>query len=106
MSDEGKKSGPRDLSDLRARLGMLNKGPASRPPGPAAPVASNPFAPKPTPALGPIDLQADPDAELGADTAIVRIGPPPEATPAPAPVAAPIPAPPAPAPAAPAGLDL
>ncbi|MCB9522212.1 MAG: hypothetical protein H6702_02380 [Myxococcales bacterium] len=69
-------------------------------------MASNPFAPKPTPALGPIDLQADPDAELGADTAIVRIGPPPEATPAPAPVAAPIPAPPAPAPAAPAGLDL
>ncbi len=91
---------------------MLNTGAGTRPPGPAAPPAPNPFAPRPTPSAppGPVDLQADPDMDIGADTAIVRIAPlePASSTPAPpapapvsaAPVAAPAPAP------APMGLDL
>lgn len=113
MSDGDKKPGLRDIGDLKARLGMLNKG--SAPPAPSAGPGANPFAPQPSappaapaPALG---LQGMPSAEVGADTAIVRIDK--LAVPAPAPTPAPAPAPaanpfaqslsqgPAPAPSAP-----
>ena len=87
MSNGDKKPGLGDISDLKARLGMLNKGGAA-----GAPAAPNPFGPKPTGGAGPmggakVDLGADPDAVAGGDTAVVRIGSTPpaagEATPAP-----------------------
>ena len=110
MSNGGKKPGLKDISDLKARLGMLNKGASTRPPAPAAP-AANPFAPRasapvaaaPAPAF---DLHSDPDADVGDATAIVRIAPAAAAEPAPAaPAARAVPTPraaPAPRQAAPA----
>ena len=76
MSDGGKKPGLRDIGDLKARLGMLNKGPAAPPPAPSP--GANPFAPRtsaPPPSASPVvDIYDDPDVEIGGDTAIVRIG--------------------------------
>ena len=79
MSDGSKKPGLRDISDLKARLGMLNKG-AGKPPEPA----SNPFA---SPAPDTAESSPDGDeptaqtklteeaaaAMLGADTAVVNL---------------------------------
>lgn len=115
MSDGDKKPGLKDISSLKARLGMLSKAkPTPAAPAPQANVAS-PFAQP-----GPVDLSQGGDVELGSDTAIVRIDTPiaqpgaQQAQPAPLvqptpgmanPFAAPAPRPAAPAPA-PGGLGL
>lgn len=111
MSDGDKKPGLKDISSLKARLGMLSKSkPTPAAPAPAPNVAS-PFS---QPASAPVDLTQGGDIELGNDTAIVRIDTPiqqPEPA-APAPLVQPTPgapnpfAAPAPRPAAPTGGGL
>lgn len=103
MSTGDKKPGTRDISDLKARLGMLNKGPAGPKSGPAPGGPANPFAKKPVATTQPaIDLTANPDAMIGDATAVVRIAPggrpepfapstPPAPSQAPAPSHAPAP---------------
>ncbi len=109
MSDGNKKPGLRDISDLKARLGMLNTGAgpgAPRGPRPPGAAPGNPFAPKApaTPsAPPPPDAAAAPPPPVGS-------GPPAApgmpAVPS-APPAAPPAAPRAPAaPAAPSGLSV
>ena len=74
MSDGDKKPGLKDISSLKARLGMLSKAkPRAAAPAPQQSVAS-PIAQ--TPANAPVDLTGGNDVELGSDTAIVRIASP------------------------------
>lgn len=73
MSDGEKKPGLKDISSLKARLGMLSKAkPRPAAPAPRQSVAS-PIAQ--TSAAAPIDLSSGHDVQLGNDTAIVRIAP-------------------------------
>lgn len=97
MSSGDKKPGLKDISDLKARLGMLNKGAG----GPAQPAEgapkANPFAPKTSGGAPSVDLTDDPDVMVGGDTAVVRIEPRARqeepAAPAAEPAAKPIPRP-------------
>lgn len=82
MSNGDKKPGLRDISDLKARLGMLNKGGPT--PAPGGGGAANPFGPKGGASDAPApkaDLTENPDAEAAGDTQVVRVGPPPGAEP-------------------------
>lgn len=84
MSNGEKKPGVKDISDLKARLGMLNKGGAARPSIPGAPAAP---AGLDVPS-GPPVLTEDMDASLGMETQVVRVEPrqmeePPEPPPEP-----------------------
>lgn len=73
MSDGEKKPGLKDISSLKARLGMLSKAkPRAAAPAPQQSVAS-PIAQRS--AAAPIDLSSGQDVQLGNDTAIVRITP-------------------------------
>lgn len=111
MSDGNKKPGLRDISDLKARLGMLNTGggPAApsgpRPPGGAP---ANPFAPKaPAAPAAPERVEAGTDpgapaAEAFSSPPAVPSGPPSMPR---APMGPSIPAAPA-APSGPPGLNL
>jgi len=109
LSNGDKKPGVKDISDLKARLGMLNKGVGAKPAAPETPAS---------PAAG-VSLDDDTDASMGMETAVVRVdrsrpeaspevdeapAPPP---PAPAPIAAPrtFPGPPSGAPPL-GGLNL
>ncbi len=69
-----KKPGLRDISNLKARLSMLNtgKGPATAP-RPAAPAVSNPARSAFSPCPEEEDFATDPELSLGADTAVVRL---------------------------------
>lgn len=91
MSDGSKKPGLRDISDLKARLGMLNKN-AGKPAEPAA----NPFAAPPPDTAETAPDGDEPTAQtkltdeaaaamLGGATAVVNLNEPPSAPPAPAP---------------------
>ncbi len=102
MSDGDKKPGLRDISDLKARLGMLNK-------NVGAPAAPTP-APAPT-SDETSQTSLTPEAEqamLGGATAVVRIDAPAAEPAAPTPSAPPAaaPAPKAPAAPAPAPIDF
>lgn len=102
MSDGNKKPGLRDISNLKARLGMLNtQANPAVPAGPKPPAGpANPFAPK-----GPAadDTPAAPSAPPPAPSGMPA--PPPFAAPPPPSAAPPPPAGPA-APAGPPGLNL
>jgi hypothetical protein len=82
LSNGEKKPGVKDISDLKARLGMLNKNVGAKPGAPEPPAAPAPSA-VPT-------LTADTDADLGLETQVVRVEPraqprEPSAPPAPPP---------------------
>ncbi len=105
MSNGEKKPGVKDISDLKARLGMLNKNVGGKPGTPEAPAPSSVTT-----------LTADTDADLGLETQVVRVEPRQSAE-TPAPVAAPpveapkpaprtIPGPPSAAPPSPGGGAL
>lgn len=102
MSDGNKKPGLRDISDLKARLGMLNtQANPAVPAGPKPPAGpANPFAPKgPAAEETPAAPSAPPPAPSGMP-APPAFAPPPPPSAAPPPPAGPS------APAAPAGLNL
>lgn len=67
MSNGEKKPGVKDISDLKARLGMLNKNVGAKA------GASEP-PPEPVPSSVPT-LTADSDADLGLETQVVRVEP-------------------------------
>lgn len=73
MSDGDKKPGLKDISSLKARLGMLSKAkPRPAAPAPQQSVAS-PIAQAPA---ATVDLTGGGDVQIGSDTAIVRIDSP------------------------------
>ena len=67
MSNGEKKPGVKDISDLKARLGMLNKNVGGKPAAPGA-VEAPPAPSAPT-------LTEETDAELGMETQVVRVEP-------------------------------
>ena len=76
MGDGQKKAGLRDISDLKARLGMLNKNVGARPslqPTPAAPAPAETPEPvpmaQPVPVPQPFAAAPDPQYELGSTAA-------------------------------------
>lgn len=105
MSDGNKKPGLRDISNLKARLGMLNTGSTPAAPGSPRPPAGpgNPFAPKaPAPPSG---APATPSAPPATPSAPPVVESAPAAPAMPATPVAPPPSGPA-APAGPPGLNL